>query len=140
MRVDSTIEIPSRGWGDINGSSVGQIKSLSEMQQTGKMEVVVEFEEDKDWSGILDDIELSSTPSVGDQVQVWERANHSRPNWTPISSLLCKFEPFDSKLQYMIFLAKLVVKQLSALNRYADLWPERDCMTKDDHCRHKFGL
>lgn len=86
VRANSTIPAPSRGWGNINGSSVGVIKSIKPVP-TGSPEVVVEFEEEKEWTGTVDDVELSVTPVVGDSVQVklsvvepylkWGGVNHT---------------------------------------------------------------
>jgi hypothetical protein len=62
VRISSAIETPSSGWGNINGSSVGTIKTLSEDPQSDKTKVVVEFEEEKEWRGLLRDLERFKGP------------------------------------------------------------------------------
>ena len=68
MRVSSAIPEPTRGWGGVNGSSVGEVKKVTGSE--GQEEITVDFPECKDWVGIATDLQFYREPVVGDSVQV----------------------------------------------------------------------
>lgn len=68
MRVSSSIPEPSRGWGGINGSSVGKVKKIAGLKD--QEEVTVDFPQCKKWVALATEVELVREPNKGDKVQV----------------------------------------------------------------------
>ena len=68
VRVSSAIPEPTRGWGGVNGSSVGEVKEVTGSE--GQEEITVEFPECNDWVGVTRDLEFHRELVVGDSVQV----------------------------------------------------------------------
>jgi len=68
VRASSRIPEPSTGWNGINGSSVGVVKQVKTFQ--GKKKVIVEFPENKNWKGLVGDLELVRGLVEKDTVQV----------------------------------------------------------------------
>jgi len=68
VRVNSNIPEPSRGWAEVNGSSIGKITAIEGPE--GQEEVTVDFPECKDWVGLATELEMSREPIKGEKVQV----------------------------------------------------------------------
>lgn len=69
VRINSLIPQPSTGWGKIDGSAVGKILHLADSNGLDT-EVVVSFDEDPEWKGVIGDIELVKKLYKRDYVQV----------------------------------------------------------------------
>ncbi|XP_067945351.1 uncharacterized protein [Watersipora subatra] len=81
--VRKIIPEPSRGWGEVNGSSVGTITNITRVE--GKEEITVDFPECEGWIGLPTDIERERLANKEDEVQVKLSINEPRYGWQSVS-------------------------------------------------------
>ena len=75
--MSAKIPKPVRGWGNVNGSSIGTVKEIDGPK--GKEEVVVDFPDCKEWVGFASELEISRKPFSGEKVQVCY--SYCSPSW-----------------------------------------------------------
>ncbi|XP_067943517.1 uncharacterized protein [Watersipora subatra] len=83
VQIKSSVLEPSRGWGNVTGSSIGRVLKIE--GEEGKEELTIDFPECSNWVGLAKELEIPVKLKKGDAVQVRKTVKTPKLGWKGVS-------------------------------------------------------